>query len=79
MDASRLYDHLDEVREALSREFGSPIAVHEAAPDLLVLMDDLSTAVYDAPAIPLTSTVRFQREDVKRILDAMRTAIPQQI
>lgn len=76
MNASQLYDHLDETRNALLREFGSALAIHEKAPQLLLLMDDLDNAVFGARSVPLTNDVRFRREDLRRILDAMREATP---
>jgi hypothetical protein len=76
IDFKRLYDLLDQTREALLDDFGSALAIHESAPSLLVLIDDLNSVVHDAPAIPLTDYVRLRREDVAPILQEMRAAMP---
>jgi len=47
--------------------------------DVLVLIDKLDQLIHNAKAVPLTETVRVDREEVYDILDQMRASIPEEI
>jgi hypothetical protein len=47
--------------------------------DVLVLIDKLDDLVHNAKAVPLTDTVRIEREEIYDILDQMRASIPEEI
>src|ERR1043165_7837290 len=47
--------------------------------DVLVLIDKLDDLVHNAKAVPLTDTVRVDKEEIYDILDQMRATIPEEI
>ena len=47
--------------------------------DVLVLIDKLDDLVHNAIAVPLTDTVRVDKEEIYDILDQMRATIPEEI
>ncbi len=47
--------------------------------DVLVLIDKLDDLVHTAKAVPLTDTVRVDKEEIYDILDQMRATIPEEI
>lgn len=47
--------------------------------DVLVLIDKLDDLIHNAKSVPLTDTVRVEKEDVYDILDQMRASIPEEI
>ena len=47
--------------------------------DVLVLIDKLDDLVHNAKQVPLTDTVRVDREEIYDILDQMRATIPEEI
>ena len=47
--------------------------------DVLVLIDKLDDTVHNAKQVPLTDTVRVDKEEIYDILDQMRATIPEEI
>ena len=47
--------------------------------DVLVLIDKLDDLVHNAKQVPLTDTVRVDKEEIYDILDQMRATIPEEI
>ena len=47
--------------------------------DVLVLIDKLDDLVHNAKSMPLTDTVRVDKEEIYDILDQMRATIPEEI
>ena len=47
--------------------------------DVLVLIDKLDDTIHNAKVVPLTDTVRVDKEEVYDILDQMRATIPEEI
>jgi hypothetical protein len=47
--------------------------------DVLVLIDKLDDLIHNAKTVPLTDTVRIEREEIYDILDQMRASIPEEI
>ena len=47
--------------------------------DVLVLIDKLDDLIHNAKTVPLTETVRIDRDDIYDILDQMRSSIPEEI
>jgi cell division septum initiation protein DivIVA len=47
--------------------------------DVLVLIDKLDDLIHNAKSVPLTDTVRVEKEEVYDILDQMRASIPEEI
>jgi len=47
--------------------------------DVLVLIDKLDDLVHNAKPVPLTDTVRVDKEEIYDILDQMRATIPEEI
>ena len=47
--------------------------------DALSLIDQLDDLLHNAKAVPLTSQVRVDREEVYAILDQLRATIPEEI
>src|SRR6187455_1051459 len=47
--------------------------------DVLVLIDKLDDLVHNAKQVPLTDTVRVEKEEIYDILDQMRASIPEEI
>jgi len=72
-DVSKLVP--EEVRPAFE---GSVRAVANlgSAMDVLVLIDKLDDLVHNAKPVPLTDTVRVDKEEIYDILDQMRATIP---
>ena len=47
--------------------------------DVLVLIDKLDDLVHNAKSVPMTDTVRVDKEEIYDILDQMRATIPEEI
>ena len=47
--------------------------------DVLVLMDKLDDLVHNTKSVPMTDTVRVDKEEIYDILDQMRATIPEEI
>ena len=47
--------------------------------DVLVLIDKLDDLVHNAKQVPLTDTVRVDKEEIYDLLDQMRATIPEEI
>jgi cell division septum initiation protein DivIVA len=47
--------------------------------DVLVLIDKLDDTIHNAKQVPLTDTVRVDKEEIYDILDQMRATIPEEI
>lgn len=47
--------------------------------DVLVLIDKLDDLIHNAKTVPLTDTVRIEKEEIYDILDQMRASIPEEI
>src|SRR6266516_4108375 len=47
--------------------------------DVLVLIDKLDDLVHNAKTLPMTDTVRVDKEEIYDILDQMRATIPEEI
>src|SRR5918998_2619549 len=47
--------------------------------DVMVLIDKLDDLVHNAKAVPLTDTVRVDKEEIYDILDQVRATIPEEI
>ena len=47
--------------------------------DVLVLIDKLDDLAHNAKTVPMTGTVRVDREEIYDILDQMRATIPEEI
>lgn len=47
--------------------------------DVLVLIDKLDDLIHSAKTVPLTDTVRIEKEEIYDILDQMRASIPEEI
>ena len=47
--------------------------------DVLVLIDKLDDLVHNAKTVPMTGTVRVDKEEIYDILDQMRATIPEEI
>ena len=47
--------------------------------DALTLVDQLDDLIHQAKVVPLTSQVRVDREEIYKILDQLRVAIPEEI
>jgi vacuolar-type H+-ATPase subunit H len=47
--------------------------------DVLVLIDKLDDLIHNAKTVPLTDTVRVEKEEMYDILDQMRASIPEEI
>jgi vacuolar-type H+-ATPase subunit H len=47
--------------------------------DVLVLIDKLDDLVHNAKTMPMTDTVRVDKEEIYDILDQMRATIPEEI
>src|SRR3954466_13084860 len=47
--------------------------------DVLVLIDKLDDLVHNAKGVPLTDSVRVDKEEIYDILDQMRATIPEEI
>src|SRR6187397_3461691 len=46
--------------------------------DVLVLIDKLDDLIHNAKTVPLTDTVRIEKEEIYDILDQMRASIPEE-
>src|SRR5438309_9383204 len=46
--------------------------------DVLVLIDKLDDTIHNAKQVPLTDTVRVDKEEIYDILDQMRATIPEE-
>ena len=59
---------------------GARAMAREVEPmDVLVLIDKLDDTIHNAKVVPLTDTVRVDKEEVYDILDQMRATIPEEI
>jgi hypothetical protein len=47
--------------------------------DALELVDKLDDLIHNAKVVPLTGQVRVEREEIYKILDQLRVAIPEEI
>ncbi len=47
--------------------------------DVLVLIDKLDDLIHNAKTVPLTDTVRVEREEVYDLLDQLRMSIPDEV
>jgi hypothetical protein len=47
--------------------------------DPIVLIDQLGDLVTNAKAVPLTTQIRLERADAVRLLDELRSAVPQEV
>jgi cell division septum initiation protein DivIVA len=47
--------------------------------DVLVLIDKLDDLVHNAKSVPMTDTVRVDKEEIYDLLDQMRATIPEEI